>query len=128
MSTPITDYRQLLGPCRGEDGNPLFRLDEVQPEGTASFVGVYGFPEGLLVVRRGEEVMVYLNLCPHQMKPLDWEPGEFLTYDKDALICEHHGAVFRFEDGACVDGPCLGQGVMRVPVEIRDGAVYAAKP
>jgi nitrite reductase/ring-hydroxylating ferredoxin subunit len=123
----ITDYRQLLGKCRGEKGEPLFRLDEIGEGGTASIDGVYGFPGGLLVVRRGEEILVFVNICPHQGKPLDWEPGEFLNFEKTMILCEAHGALFRFEDGVCVEGPCLGEGLMKVPVVIRDGAAYAAE-
>lgn len=124
--TEITDYRALLGKCRGEDGEPLFRLDEIGPEGTASIDGVYGYLGGLLVLRRGAELLAFVNLCPHQGRALDWKPGEFLNHDKTMIQCEAHGALFRFEDGACVEGPCVGQGLVKVPLAIRDGAAYAA--
>lgn len=103
----------------------LFRVEDVPDGGSAGFVGVMGFPEGLLAVRRGDKFFVYINYCPHQGKPLDWNPGEFLNYEKDAILCEAHGALFRIEDGHCFDGPCTGQGLAPVPIEIRDGAVYA---
>jgi nitrite reductase/ring-hydroxylating ferredoxin subunit len=122
----ITDYRQLLGPTRGEAGNPLFRLDEVPEDGEMSFVGVYGYPQGLLVVRRGDQVFAYLNSCPHEGRGLDWEPGKFMNYENSMIICEAHGASFRIDDGFCTEGPCKGTALMPVPLEIRDGAAYAA--
>ena len=122
----IKSYKELLGPVRGESGRPLFRLDELNEDDTAGISGVYGFPHGLVVVRRDGQLYVYINFCPHQGKSLDWNPGEFLNYDKTKIICEAHGAVFNIEDGICIGGPCHGEGLMPVAVEIRDGAVYAA--
>jgi nitrite reductase/ring-hydroxylating ferredoxin subunit len=31
--------------------------------------------------------------------------------------------MFRFEDGVCVDGPCLGAALTRVPVRVEDRQV-----
>jgi nitrite reductase/ring-hydroxylating ferredoxin subunit len=38
-------------------------------------------------------------------------------------MCAHHSAMFRFEDGACVDGPCLGARLTAVPIRIENGMV-----
>lgn len=77
-----------------------------------------------MVVRRGDEVFVYMNACPHTGMPLDFQPGRFLTADGDLIQCSTHGAKFRIEDGVCVSGPCIGDHLTSVKTEIRGGKIY----
>jgi nitrite reductase/ring-hydroxylating ferredoxin subunit len=84
-------------------------------------------PDGRLlymVVRRGEDVFVYKNACPHTGMPLDFQPGRFLTADGGLIQCSSHGAKFRIEDGFCVSGPCMGDRLKSVAVDIRRGRIY----
>jgi nitrite reductase/ring-hydroxylating ferredoxin subunit len=101
----------------------LCRLDDI-PQGCAK-----GFPPapggfiGLFAVRRGEDIRVYVNSCPHLGVPLEWMPDRFLSTDGERIICATHGAEFRITDGHCTAGPCRGQALERVLTEIRDGVV-----
>lgn len=72
----------------------------------------------IVVLRRGDRAWAYRNVCPHFSIPLNYEPDTFWTYDGEHLMCAHHSAMFRFEDGVCVDGPCLGAALTRVPVRV----------
>ena len=49
--------------------------------------------------------------------PLDLWPNEFLTEDGRHLVCSTHGAIFERHTGLCVEGPCPGAGLERLPVE-----------
>ncbi len=75
------------------------------------------------VVRRGELVAAYRNVCPHAGHPLNWKPHAFLTRAKDRIMCSVHGAVFELDTGQCVAGPCPGRSLTSLRVEIRDGRV-----
>lgn len=77
----------------------------------------------LLAVRRGEQVFVYENCCPHWGSPLDIVPGRFLDPTGERILCTTHGAIFRIEDGLCLKGPCLGAHLRPADVEVRDGTV-----
>ncbi len=77
-----------------------------------------------MVLRRGPDVFVYKNACPHTGMPLDFQPGRFLTADGEMIQCSTHGAKFRIEDGFCVSGPCQGDRLTSVAVDIRDGEIY----
>jgi len=77
-----------------------------------------------MAVRRGADVHVYVNSCPHTGMPLDFQPGQFLSADRSLIQCSTHGAQFRIEDGYCVAGPCAGDHLTAVETEIRDGRVY----
>jgi len=77
-----------------------------------------------MVIRQGEDVFVYRNACPHTGMPLDFRPGKFLNLDKTLIQCSTHNATFRIRDGLCVGGPCAGDRLTPVKVEIRDGHLY----
>lgn len=103
----------------------LCRLDELADPGSKGFETIAG-EKPFFLVRRGAEVFGYRNNCPHYGAPLDWKPDAFLSYDKDMILCSMHSALFNIDDGICVDGPCPGQGLEPVPLELKDGSVYLA--
>lgn len=115
-------------PLREGDGNrgwrSLGQLADI-PDGTAK-----GFPPppggltGLFAVRAGAEAHVYVNSCPHIGTPLEWVRDRFLSADGSRIVCATHGAEFRITDGECLRGPCFGERLEAVAVEIRDGIVY----
>ncbi|BAN48909.1 Rieske (2Fe-2S) protein [Metapseudomonas resinovorans] len=86
-------------------------------------LAVEGADAPLVLVRRGEEVWAYRNRCPHFSVPLDYRPGEFSTYRGQVLMCAHHSALFRFEDGHCIEGPCAGSRLEAVPVRVLERRV-----
>jgi nitrite reductase/ring-hydroxylating ferredoxin subunit len=106
-------------------GTPLCRVDEI-PDGRAR-----GFTLGdakrlrIFAVRRGAELHVYVNRCPHVGTPLDWTPDEFLDHEGRHILCSTHGALFRIDDGYCVAGPCSGDALEPFPFAVRDGVLYA---
>ena len=104
----------------------LCRLEDI-PDG-----GVLGVdppdPEGepLLLARQGNSVQAWLNVCPHAGRRMDYAPGLFLLKD-GKLTCAVHGATFALrEAGLCVEGPCRGQSLVAVRVQVRDGVVSRA--
>ncbi|WP_367185194.1 Rieske (2Fe-2S) protein [Halomonas alkalicola] len=78
---------------------------------------------GLVLVRQGQQVYAYDNICPHFSVRLDYRPGEFSTYRGEVLMCAHHSALFRFHDGYCIEGPCQGRQLSAVPVAVQEGKV-----
>lgn len=80
----------------------------------------------LIVLRCNGQVQVYLNVCPHAGRPLNWAPGRFL-YAHGQLVCAAHGASFRPEDGYCIGGPCRGESLRRVEAFEAAGEVLLAQ-
>lgn len=108
-------------------GHSLCRLDEI-PDGGSTGV-VAETPQGrlgLMLIRRGETVHAYVNSCPHIGSPLDFQPGQFLNVERTLILCSTHGALFRIEDGYCVSGPCAGDSLTPVAVEVQGGDVRLA--
>jgi nitrite reductase/ring-hydroxylating ferredoxin subunit len=97
---------------------PLCKLADV-PDGGGLEAG-----DAVLVLRRGDDAWAYRNVCPHFSIPLNYEPDTFWAYDASLVMCAHHSAMFRFEDGECVDGPCLGARLTRVPIRIENNSIF----
>jgi nitrite reductase/ring-hydroxylating ferredoxin subunit len=100
---------------------PLCRLTDIPDGASRGFPPPPGGFIGLFAVRRGDQAHVYVNSCPHIGVALDWAPDDFLTRDRANIVCATHGALFAIETGLCIQGPCIGDHLERVPVTIEDG-------
>lgn len=76
---------------------------------------------GVIVLRAGDDVTAFVNLCPHFWIPLN--VGERPATFRNHVLCANHYAAFRFRDGYCVEGPCEGSSLDPVPLAVRDGRV-----
>jgi nitrite reductase/ring-hydroxylating ferredoxin subunit len=108
----------------GRGARALCRVDDL-PDGTArGFPPAPGGFTGLVAIRRDNAVRVYVNSCPHLGTPLEWTPDRFLSADGSLIVCATHGAEFRIADGECLRGPCFGERLEPVMVNIKDGTIY----
>ena len=98
-------------------GTLLCEVTDVPDGGGREFVfGGGKEPFRLVVFRRGDVAYAYVNRCPHFGIPLNAGPM-FLTR-QSRVICVSHYARFRFSDGYCEDGPCLGASLEAVPLSV----------
>lgn len=110
-----------------DDLRALCRVEDVPDGGAKGFPAAPGGFIGLMAVRQGDTVFVYVNSCPHIGTPLDWTPDRFLSRDGQRIICATHGAAFLIPTGECVGGPCKGDFLEAVPTQINDGTIYVPK-
>jgi nitrite reductase/ring-hydroxylating ferredoxin subunit len=93
--------------------------------------GARGFDPGadghdtLFVVRRGGAFRAYRDACPHfGDTPMAWRKDAYLNGDGTRIVCHAHGAQFEIASGECLLGPCLGQRLSPVEIEVTsDGDV-----
>ena len=102
----------------------LCRLQDIPDGGARGFGAPPGGFIGLFAVRKGEQVFVYLNACPHLGVPLHRAPDRFLCTDAGRIVCATHGAEFAIEDGLRTAGPCLGDRLETVMIERGGGVVF----
>lgn len=110
-----------LGTARRQYLCHLLEIPDGRGKGVA-YADLSGERE-LILLRRGDNVFAYENSCPHTGVTLNWQPDEFMSFDGLYIQCAMHGALFRINDGYCVYGPCAGQALRRVAVEICAGEV-----
>jgi len=102
------------------DAGPLESIDE---PGSRGFALGEGAGASFFVVRKEGQVMAFRNRCPHTGAPLEWQPHQFLDVDKGFIQCALHGALFRVRDGHCLRGPCVGQSLDALPLEVSEGRI-----
>jgi nitrite reductase/ring-hydroxylating ferredoxin subunit len=78
-----------------------------------------GVREPAFAVRWKGAWHAYLNRCRHESRLLDFGDAHFFDDAFDALVCCHHGARYRPDTGACLEGPCAGGGLTRLALELR---------
>ena len=111
-----------------EAGLALCRLEEIPDRTGKGFTIQHGDKEiEMLVVRVGAAAYGYVNWCPHYGITLEWMKDKFVDLDGAHIQCSTHGAAFRFEDGFCVWGPCVGEALEPMPVVVSDGTVHLRK-
>lgn len=121
-------YRQTLGPNHAEsvphtgpgDWRPLGPVADL-PEHRP--VRRWAGDTPVLVVRRGTEVSVLSDQCPHASAPM--HEGELDDADGcPSITCPWHGSVFRIADGSVVHGPATAP-LPRFHTRTVDGVVEA---
>lgn len=119
MNKAKTEFREVV----------VGRLDELDDPGSREFkIGGGDWPFKGFVVRQGDNVYAYQNRCMHVGHPLNWQPDRFLTEDGLQIVCASHGALYEIDTGICTAGPCSGQQLAPVQVEIRAGNVVVKGP
>lgn len=124
---PTPGYWRLR-PRAPSPGTVLGPLAEIDEAGGREYVFGRGRSAfSMFVVRRGEQVWGYLNLCPHFSLPLNHRAGQFMNEAGTRIRCSMHFAEFRVEDGFCVGGAAEDCFLDPVPLAVdADGTVSIA--
>jgi len=105
----------------------LVRLSAIDDGGFAEVETVVDAESVSLILHRdGASVRAWRNVCPHAGRRLDWSPGRFLKSKDCLLVCAVHGASFETVEGVCVAGPCRGEQLQAVAVQVMDECVTLA--
>lgn len=103
----------------------LWELDDIPEGGSRGALPNARGRDGVVVVRRSDQVFAWFNNCPHYDRaPLGWRKDEFLNGDGSRILCAAHGALFWIEDGVCEIGRCMGQALTAVRVRVEGRAVW----
>lgn len=104
----------------------LCHLDDL-PTGSARGFDPYATGQDtMFIVRQAQSLRAYQNNCPHWPgSPMAWRKDAYLSPDGKHIVCSGHGAHFEIESGKCDSGPCLGQFLKPMNLQIKqDGNVY----
>lgn len=79
----------------------------------------------IFIQRVGDEIFAYENSCPHAYLPLNMKDGIFTEKSGKYFMCQNHGALFDVKSGLCLGGPCNGQYLVPIEVDLIEGAIIA---
>jgi nitrite reductase/ring-hydroxylating ferredoxin subunit len=101
-------------------GTVLARVDDIADPGA---IVVDAGVRSVLVTRVAAAVAAFHNRCPHAGYPLQRADGRVLVQEGRYIVCGAHGASYALDSGACAGGPCNGEALTRIAVEVRDGEI-----
>ncbi|ALK33556.1 Rieske (2Fe-2S) protein [Burkholderia plantarii] len=104
----------------------LANVDDLPDPGARGFDPYEEGCDTLFVVRCGAQVRAYRDACPHffGVTQMAWRKDAYLNGDGTRIVCHAHGAQFDIASGECVLGPCLGQRLTSVEIDVTDdGAI-----
>jgi len=121
MSTSTTPLWNTLAHAP-TPGTALGAVSDL-PDGQATLMaldtgGGIAQPFRLLMLRNGLQVRAFVNRCPHFGVPLAAKQTLLISRPGHSITCNVHYARFRWSDGVCDSGECLGEGLIPVPVDI----------
>ncbi len=120
----VKDNRQSITDQVKDVTQRICRLDSLADPGARGIdIELDDLAVSAFLVRKGQRLFCYVNLCPHAGNPLEWRPDAFLTRDRSRMICSRHGAVFEIESGVCVEGPCPGARLRALRVGVENGEI-----
>ena len=80
--------------------------------------------QDIFIIKKDTEFFAYKNQCPHRLTQMEWNPNDFLTEDKQHIICAMHAAIFNLDNGFCISGPCAGESLKKVGISVKDGNIF----
>lgn len=82
----------------------------------------------IFITQRDGSYYAYNNLCPHLQTELEFLENQFLDRDGEYIECSTHGALFNVENGECISGPCQGDFLEKIKIDVHsDGGIYIVK-
>jgi nitrite reductase/ring-hydroxylating ferredoxin subunit len=76
------------------------------------------------VARFQGKLVAYENRCRHLPLSLDFHDGRFFSQDGQHFLCQNHNATYEPLTGLCVRGPCEGESLKALPIEVIEGDVW----
>jgi len=118
-------------PRRNPSAVRRFRVanaDDLAPGQSLKFMlPIRGADEECFLINFNGEFHAYVNRCRHVPMAMDWVDNQFFTDEGNYLMCQTHNAFYEPVSGECVAGPpsACGKLLYRVPLEVKDGVIYA---
>jgi nitrite reductase/ring-hydroxylating ferredoxin subunit len=122
------DKRRMQEESR-EGGRIVAKVDELPPGRVKKFWLVCDkYRVDAFLVNDQGSFHAYVNRCRHMPTPLDFMRDQFLSEDRQHLMCYTHGALYEPATGLCIAGPCKGELLYRLPVRVDRGDVLVGCP
>lgn len=96
----------------------LCHLSELPDGGSRGFDPRHTGQDTMLIVRQGERVFAWADRCPHHGTPMAWRKNAYLNAAGDRIVCAAHGAQFTIDTGLCTLGPCRGDSLTAIGLQI----------
>ena len=104
----------------------LCLISDIADPGSKSFLlDNNGEEINIFIVHKDAQYHGFINSCPHTGVNLEWQEDQFLDMDKNFIQCSTHDALFEINTGRCIYGPCSGDHLTPVEIEVIDNRLIA---
>ncbi len=104
----------------------LCDISEIPDPGSKSFqLNDNGQSLEIFVVHKNAGFYAFINRCPHTGINLEWQEDRFLDLDQAFIQCATHDALFEIDSGRCIHGPCVGESLSAIVIEVVDNMLVA---
>lgn len=93
-------------------------------QSSAKGISLDGVNDQLFLVMTETEVTIWVNDCPHNHRPLEYQKDKFLSADGKHIVCYAHSAHFDKVSGECFAGPCKGEKLRKIQHHEINGEIY----
>lgn len=102
----------------------LCNISEIPDPGSKAFqLEDKGVTLDIFVVHKNAGFNAFVNRCPHTGVNLEWQEDRFLDLDHAFIQCATHDALFEIDNGRCIHGPCVGESLSPIAIEIVDNMI-----
>ena len=99
----------------------LCSISDITDPGSKSFLlDNNGQEINIFIVHKDGQFHGFINSCPHTGVNLEWQEDQFLDMDQNFIQCSTHDALFEINTGHCIYGPCSGENLTPVQIEVID--------
>lgn len=97
----------------------LCHIDDIEEGASKGFLENDAGHDLFFIVKKEGEIYAWRNACPHvEGAPMAWRKDTYMDAKKVHVACHAHGALFESKTGLCVQGPCLGKALEKMPIRI----------
>lgn len=97
----------------------LCHRNDIADGGSRGFDPTHTGRDTVFVVRQGEALFAWWDRCPHEgLTPLPYKRHVYLNKSGSRIVCFAHGAQFDIRSGLCVIGPCKGQSLTPLAMQV----------
>lgn len=99
----------------------LCHLEQLTPGRSLGFRIKSTGQDDFFLVNKGGDVVGYKNSCPHWPgSSMPVFKNRYLDKESAYIVCAGHGALFEIDSGLCIKGPCIGQHLISISLEVTE--------
>jgi len=99
----------------------LCHLSQLAPGQSFGFKIKNSGQDDFFLVNNGGRIVGYKNSCPHWPgSSMPVFKNRYLDSESRYIVCSGHGALFEVDSGLCIKGPCIGQRLVSIDLEVTD--------
>lgn len=106
----------------------LCHIDDIAEGDSRGFLKNDVGHDVFFIVKQAGQLYAWRNACPHVSgAPMAWRKDAYMDAKQQHIACHAHGALFEPVTGMCIQGPCLGKALEKVPLYVDQAGMVSIR-